>query len=308
MGACSVSYDRLQEIVRQGVSDTLFQYQWRPPVVIRLPNSRNFSSLLDSQSQSVLKILREDLKLLHGSRSSSRQPASFSYGNAHPDSEHPAAEHSERDPSPTPSIVITRTRKVPTTARARKRRTEPPSKNPTASETNSPDPVATPLKEESPTTSRPQDPTGKKHGSLADAPPLSTTEQHFPSKPRQRPTAADFFTPPPTTEDGKLLPEESPAAYSSADIERLVEEEKLSALRHQAIQATVYQSQPPLQPPTVSTNTTSFRAPSTESSATSTNPDPALREEKHARRSRSKAQNASSTMSQMTAVESSNQL
>lgn len=73
MGSCSVSYDRLQEIVRQGVSDTLFQYQWRPPVVIRLPNSRKISSLLDSQSQSVLRILREDLKLLHGPRAEINQ-------------------------------------------------------------------------------------------------------------------------------------------------------------------------------------------------------------------------------------------
>ncbi|KAL8933881.1 MAG: hypothetical protein Q9216_006172 [Gyalolechia sp. 2 TL-2023] len=307
MDACSVSYSHLQEIVRKGVFDALLQYQWQPPIVTQPPHNHEFVPFLDSQSPSGLTIHRQDLELLHGpcaeinqsetgidyslrtqdseqtrpskndavkreedacaSTSLSHQPAISDHSHARSNSEHQVTEHSRRNPSPTPSIEIVRTKKFPTAGRARKKRKRAlRSKAPT---TIKPDPaqptVGTPFKcENLPTTTtktpRKEDQIGKPttttHRSFADAPPLSASQQSSstPQSKKNRPTAADFFPSRPSTpESGEILPE-PPAAvvYSDVDIERLIEEEKLAAAALK-YGARVYLSRTP-PPPIVSTD------------------------------------------------------
>ncbi|KAL9026186.1 MAG: hypothetical protein Q9196_005108 [Gyalolechia fulgens] len=237
---------------------------------------------------------------VYGSSPSSPQSASFIHDHAQSRPEHQAAEHPPRHPSSTPSIEITRTR---TRRRARKRKLALPRKKSTASEHVLPDTAGHSL---SPTSSHSRDLIREKYSSLADAPPLSAGEQSPPPKPRQRPTAADFFTHPYTPEDGEILP--VPHSFTAIDIERLIDEEKLAALRNQATQAGVDQSQLPSPPPTAPPPTISFRIPSSTAPAKPEIPGTAGRKAGEAPSGRSTARNSPRTRNQSMAAESGNQL
>lgn len=153
-------------------------------------------------------------------------------------------------------MVITRIRKCPTATGARQRKGLQLRREQTESKRSWPCAVETSSKQECLTTSPAPDLTAKKCKSLADAPPLSATRQILSPKPRKRPVAADFFTPPSTPENEDLVPEAQPT-YDSADIERLIEEEreKATAGQHQAIQAEFYipQSSLPRRPSIICT-------------------------------------------------------
>ncbi|KAI4121503.1 MAG: hypothetical protein LQ338_006323 [Usnochroma carphineum] len=267
MSAFHIPPDRLEDLVTTLIANALAQYPSRPAVIARPSKNVGSSSLLDSQSPSVLKTLHEDFAVLHRSSSQANHKGTSSKASSH--DEQIVQSQGLRSAVAESDVGYTGARRsTPPSSFAQEQTTPVDSKTPLTDTPfgvlpNDPSPTIghvqgaavvkakgnglKPVSGQCSTSSEPPSrrlseiPDGhsssstdgpapldeQQHRRLAEAPPLSRTSDSTSSHSSKRLTAAAFFTPDSTPEY-----EGSSAgstSFSDQDLTELLEEEKSKA-------------------------------------------------------------------------------